>query len=209
MIDKPDILVDIDGCFANFILGSLDAIRESIDEARRSKYTSIGHEDIHSYAMEAVFDMTPDEIARWHTLVRMPGYCAAIPPYPGARFAIARLQEIGNVHPVTFPWPRAPHWIIEREDWLREHLGIDPDLVHYTRQKHLVRGAVFIEDTTKYLVKWRKHNPDGIAIRLSRPYNRSEPFTEGITVSTFDELVNRVEAALDLRERRRRAVYDD
>lgn len=210
---KQDVLIDIDGCFANFIDASLPHLRRVVCQHRAfdqlpSNLATAAHEDVASYRMEELFGLTSDEIATWHGLVKQPGYCAAIQPYPYARECIARLQRIANVYPVTFPWPKAPHWIIERETWLEEQLGIDPDGVIYTRQKHMVVGDIFVEDTTKYLVAWKKRHRDGVAIRVRRPYNKHEPFDHGVTVDTLEQLADEIEHAIELREAHRRSLWD-
>ena len=222
MRTRPRILLDIDGVFANFIDASLPIIKSIVlrrprgpttlvDEERawRAEIECFDHEDVKTYRMETIFGMTAVEIDEWFALVKEPGYCAAIRPYEGARECVAALQEIGDVHPVTFPWPQAPHWIIERERWLADELGINPGLAVYTSQKHVVAGDIFVEDTTKYLIQWREHHHDGVAIRMRRPYNEREPFTQGVTVRNFAALLQEVEAACDLREKFRRHLWDE
>jgi hypothetical protein len=194
-------LLDIDGVAADFIsraLKYLEPIRPNIK-----------HDDITAYRMEIPLGLTEAQTALWHQAICERGYCASIPAYDGAKEGVARLKELGDVHPVTFPFPGSPWWFLERETWLQEHLGIDPGLAVYTKAKHLIAGDVFIEDTTSYLIEWRKHNPDGVAIRMARAYNVHEPFEQGITVGNWSELVSEVQTALDLRERARRWVYAD
>lgn len=201
MRTRPRVLLDIDGVCADFItraLKHLEPIRPGLS-----------HDDITAYRMEIPIGLTEAQTALWHQAVCERGYCASIPTYAGAKEGVARLKELGDVHPVTFPFPGSPWWILERETWLQEHLGIDPGMAVYTKTKHVIAGDIFIEDTTSYLVEWRKHNPDGAAFRMRRAYNAHEPFTHGITVGDWSELVREVETVLDLRERQRRAVYDD
>lgn len=213
---RPIILVDIDGVFANFIERALPTVCATLRSTRTREayeagnFEAITHEHIVSYKMEEVFGLKPHEIACWHDWhVKQPKFCAKISPYPGAREAIAELQKIGDVHPVSWPWPKSPYWIAEREDWLAEQLGIDPGMSVQTSQKALVFGNVFIEDTTKHLVNWRNRWRDGVGIRIARPYNKSEKFELGVTVDTLAQVVDEVRHAMELRETRIRNRDED
>lgn len=195
MRTRPRILADIDGFFANFVDNALGVMHEIT-----GRHAHMKHDDVNTYAMEVACGLSREEKAAWFARIRSPGYCAAIQPYPGARECLAELETLGDVYPVTYPFPGSPWWIIEREAWMRDVLGLDPDRVVYTRRKYTVAGDFLLEDTTEHLVKWRAHHPDGVGIRLARAYNRHEPFADGFTVTDYAGVVRVVRDALDLRD---------
>src|SRR5574342_548548 len=103
MRTRPRILVDIDGFFANFIARSLPIIKQVVHDLRPNltveelaRINATTHDDVRTYRMEEIFHMTRDEITAWHDRVKSPLYCALIPPYDGAREAIAELKKLGD-----------------------------------------------------------------------------------------------------------------
>jgi len=191
---KPDLLADVDGFFADFCTRAIEAVHEIT-----GRHAHVKHDDIDTYAMEISLGLSPAEKAEWYAKIRSPGYCSSIRPYPGARECIAELQEFCNVYPVTYPFPKSAWWIPEREDWMRDELGLDPDAVIYTRRKYKIVGDFLLEDTTEHLIKWQKRHPNGVGIRMARTYNAREPYTEGYTVSTFGDVVRIVRDAISVR----------
>lgn len=196
MRTRPRILADIDGFFADFCSKAIEVVH-----GLTGRHAHVKHDDVDTYAMEVSFGLSPEEKAAWFAQIRSQGYCASIKPYAGARECIAQLEELGDVYPVTYPFPGSPWWIVEREVWMRDELGLDPDRVVYTRRKYAVAGDFLLEDTTEHLVKWRAHHPDGIGIRVHRAYNAQEPFEAGYTIKTFGQVVEIVKAACELQGR--------
>ncbi len=202
---KPRVLVDIDGLVLNFIDRALRVARELFE-------IELEHDDVDDYRMDQVLITKGgarfDEPA-WFAAIRERGYCLSIPEYPGVRESLTELRKIADLYAVTVPFPGMPYWMFEREEKLTRDLGFQTHQIIHTAAKYVCVGDVLLEDTTRHLVNWRAHHPDGVAIRMRRPYNAREPFEQGITVNNWTELVREVQTALDLRERKRRAVYDD
>lgn len=203
MRTRVRILADIDGFFANFIDNALGVMHEIT-----GRHAHMKHDDVNTYAMEVACGLSPEEKAAWFARIRSQGYCTAIRPYPGARECIAQLEELGDVYPLTYPFPGSPWWIVEREAWMRDELGLDPDRVIYTRRKYTVAGDFLLEDTTDHLVKWHAHHPNGVGIRLARAYNKSEPFPQGHTVINYAGVVHVVKDTIDRRERALNAWFE-
>lgn len=194
MTERPDILADIDGFFADFCSHAIATVHKIT-----GRHAHVKHDDINTYAMEISLGLSPEEKAAWFAEIRSPGYCASIRPYPGARECIAELQALGNVYPVTYPFPKSVWWIAEREDWMRDELGLDPDAVIYTRRKYKIAGDFLLEDTTEHLSKWLARHPDGVGIRMHRTYNAHEPLPNGCTVKDYTDVVNLVKLAIQTR----------
>lgn len=202
MRDRPRLLLDIDGVFANFIDRALVAIH-----AVTGRHADAKHDDCTTYAMEIAFGLSKEERDKWFALIRARDYCSSIPTYPGSRECVERMSKVADIYPLTYPFPRAPWWLIEREDWMRDQLGLDPDRVVYTRRKYVAAGDILVEDTTTHLIEWKKHHRDGLGIRIARPYNVNEPF-DGPTVDSFAALALLIETRVEELAKHQRDLWD-
>jgi 5'(3')-deoxyribonucleotidase len=162
---KPRMLMDIDGVCANWIGASLPHIRE---------ITGVDHQydDVKKPMIEDALGLTPEQARRFYEIVSSRGWCAAMPLYDGVREGVTRLSRMVDIFPVTKQFP-SDFWVRERERWLLDQLGIDPDRVVHTDSKFLVRGDLFLEDRIKNLERWHEEFPDGITILYDQPYNRA------------------------------------
>lgn len=118
------------------------------------------------YEFERCFP--PEECNAIHHIMANPGFCTSIPWYPAARTFVEALQTVGEVIAVTKPYPKGPQWAYERKAWLQPYIK---KVVH-TDHKELVGGDILIEDYPSNCITWLAHNPDGLAILLSRPWNQ-------------------------------------
>lgn len=185
-MNRPCVLLDIDGVAASFIDGALPFASTLTGRPHH-------HDDIDQMMMEKALGLTDDQTEAFYRHVSAEGWCRSIPVYPGAQEGIARLREFADVHPVTFQFP-SYYWVREREAWLKEHFDIDPNDVIHTNAKHRISGDVFVEDKTANLVKWKKYQR-GHGVLFRRRYNQNDSWDGGV-VSDWPSLVSHIEAVL-------------
>lgn len=165
------IILDVDGVSADFVTHSLRTL------------VALGgpqmqHDDIRTWD---IFGSIPREwedrmVAEWHR----PGWCAGIPLYDGARDAVMALREAAEVVFVTTAMEDAPHWMWERDRWLRQHLNAGArDTIFAASKKH-IWGDVFVDDKASNVAEWHRAHPASTAVLWDQPYNRSEKMPEGV-----------------------------
>ena len=163
MIKRRRILLDCDGVLADFVDACLDLIYIHTG----AKHTK---EEITQYD---IFDSLgiPQLKHLLTSAAEKPGWCYSFKPFPGARQAIKRLEEIGEVVIVTSPLV-TPRWYYERQKWLTDNLGIGKDRVIFTESKHFIEGDAIIDDSAEKCAKWHKEHPRKLTILKDTPYNK-------------------------------------
>lgn len=182
-MDRPELLLDIDGVARNFIAGTLPIVKNLTGHDHH-------HDDVDQWRVEKAFKLSPEHTRAMYDSVNQEGWCGSLPVYEGAKEGIARLREVVDVYPVTFQYPSL-WWVRECEVWLNENFGISPNDVIHTNAKHMVFGDYFVEDKTETLVKWRakwaKRGLVGTPIQFRRRYNENDAW-DGAAVSNWSEL---------------------
>ncbi len=156
---KPVLLIDLDGVIvellpmwlAEYALLSGEHLKvEDITEYHHEKF--VQHNSAWWAALEPALEKAK--------------------PVPGAIQAIERLREFYDMSFVTYCHPAAPRAAQIKTVWMRTYLGSwTTDRMIFTRQKHIIRGDIMIEDCEENLVKWRKHNEPCTTILVKAPYN--------------------------------------
>jgi len=101
-----------------------------------------------------------------------PGFCYGFDVLPGAKEAIRELRAAGcEVHFVTAIW-NSPTWVYDRNRWLTKHkLAAAPRGVTYTKDKHVVKGDIFVDDKISNVESWKEHWPNGFGVVWAQPWN--------------------------------------
>lgn len=164
---RPVVLLDCDGVLANLIGMNLRVLAHA-GIVRQ-------HDDVTAWDLADCLGLTESERAALKRSWSRPGFCADIPPYPGAAEAVATLREIADVYAVTAPMSSNPTWMHERREWLKAHMGFvgDSDIIQ-TSAKHLVRGDLFVEDKASTLQRWAYAWPNGTPVLWRQRYNDNE-----------------------------------
>lgn len=167
-MNRPRILLDVDGVSADFITPCLDAIHAHT--GRRFAPEDVTDWDI----MKSLGIGTEDAIAIYKSMER-PGLCMDIPVYPDAREGIASLREWADVWAVTAPFG-GPHWMYERDRWLVERLGFHKSHVLHVRSeaKPGIVGDALVEDKTSTLKAWSAAHPNKRGVLFLRNYNQND-----------------------------------
>lgn len=186
---KKRVLLDVDGVFANFILGALPYVH--MITGRKFE-----HDDVNQFMIERALDLDTQETTELYRHVASEGWCQRLPAYEGAREAIVDWRSLAEVWAVTQPYP-SRHWAYERDTWLTEGFGFSIDDVLHVRSKakHAIDGDVFVEDKTATLIEWQEHHPAGVGVLFERAYNRNDAWT-GPRVRDWSELRALVHAKL-------------
>lgn len=114
--------------------------------------------------------------AVWRIVDATPGWNVA--PFPEAAEALARLRVIGAVVAVTSPHTSGT-WMNDRSAWLKSIGFVKNDIIQ-TSGKFRIPVHVLIDDLTSNLVKWKRRNPLGLAIRWPAYHNKHDAVPAGI-----------------------------
>jgi 5'(3')-deoxyribonucleotidase len=173
---KPIVLLDVDGVVADFAGAFLrvyqSVTQEDVDVAAWHKSYDLWHGLGPKSREPVVREVVLGTVARSHF------HDEYITPCPGAREGLERIAQIGEVWFVTKPWDGAVRWMHDRERWLARHFGdidgiVVPERVIHARQKHLVRGDVYVDDLLENVVAWRVFHPESSAVLWKTPHNES------------------------------------
>jgi 5'-nucleotidase len=184
MVTRPVVLLDVDGVMADFVTAALRTIQEVRGLVVPPEQITTWH----------VHESIPG-CHRWWPEVEQhmfaPGWCEAIPPFPGAREGLASLRQLADVFFVTSPW-KSPTWAYERTRWLRAQMGVEDahERVVSTQAKHLVAGDVFVDDKPENVAAWAADHPSGLALLWDQPTNRTSPVRP--RCASWDDLVRAV-----------------
>lgn len=138
------VLLDCDGVLADFRTRALDVVEEVTGVRRlaaNSDWEMFGH--LNEEQNTAVWD-----------IIRSPGWCSSLEPYPEALEAVRELQELANVYILTAPVRGSQTWSYERTEWVSEHFGIGFHNVILAQAKYLVQGDVFVDDKPGHVREW-------------------------------------------------------
>jgi len=176
------VLLDVDGVLANFI-GRVCEVASSITGRVHKP------EDIKQFNFATELGLTPEQKREAHAFIEQPGFWRNLDPYPDAIEGVRRLQNLRDVEVVivTSPWNSCRTWLYEREGWLKEHFGIHHGDIIPTSRKHMVCGAMLIDDKTETLHAWRKVWGNG-AVQWQTPHNRLDPW-DGHSTRSWDRVV--------------------
>lgn len=151
-------LLDCDGVLGDFTGRFAERLMETWGFDLRD-------EDITTFDHSTVPNWQP----RFWDLLKEPGFVAEMKPLPGARAAVETLRGLGEVLCVTSPFDGAPHWMNERVEWLKHHMGFNHKDVIHTHRKDLIRGDILVDD--RYEHAW---DFPGKGLLFDRPWNQGE-----------------------------------
>lgn len=169
----PIVLCDVDGVIADFTQPILDFVNERCPDKEPATL-----EDVTQWSIRDALALTD---AMWKSvvndLIKVPGFCLGLNPYPGAIEGVKALAEVSDLYFVTSPWD-SQTWCYERSQWLRKHFGytLGSKLIQ-TSHKHLVQGDILIEDKPSTIAPWLRYDAVSWygfrkAILWDRPYNQ-------------------------------------
>lgn len=166
-MQRPRILLDVDGPIADFVAPALDAIFQVT--GRRFKVS----DHANGWDIFSGLGLSDDETKEVFRVMQVPGLCLGIPTVPGAREGVEELRKFADVWAVTSPFG-GEHWMHERDAWLVRHMGFHKNQVLHVRgeSKHGVYGNVLVEDKIDTLESWRAEWPGETPVLFELPYNQ-------------------------------------
>lgn len=189
MNKRARILVDCDGILGNFVDPTLDLIhqhtgdRHSRDEITQwDVFASVGKKE-HEHILDSA--------------VRAGGFALNMPVLPGAKEALARLEELGDVFIVTSNYG-APNWVDERDQWFAKNFNFSRKKIINASAKFAVQGEALIDDSDSNLKLWSEqwYNKHGIPLLFDSPWNRHVEHPGVHRVSDWDSLIDKLESHL-------------
>jgi 5'(3')-deoxyribonucleotidase len=157
MMQLP-ILLDCDGVLADFLTTVLReagidrTTKEITDWDLRESLTA----DEHLRVIRILSDS--DDIARKMDVM------------PGAQAAVDEMRAAGfHIVVVTSPWDSNKTWEHQRRKWLATHFGVKSNNIVSTASKHLVDGAVLVDDKVQTVERWRSQRGRP-AVLFRHPY---------------------------------------
>lgn len=188
------ILFDVDGVLADFIGKCLDYInlRDGIH---------LTHEDV-----SGDIRLTPYWGDDCDALVRSPGFCRDLKPFPEGVKAVESLKSQGEkIIFVTSPFGEAPTWCHDRQKWLESYFGVSRDDVIFARSKQYVDGLVLIDDLYRNVIDWTEYGKlcglERTALLFNQPTNKKTPMDP--------YPYNRVETADQIIEIVKQSIYEN
>lgn len=140
-------------------------------------------------------NLTVEELTTWHTHdharhgrriyepLQRKGFFRNLPAIPGA---IESLEILAQEHDVIMTSAAMfPSNFSEKVEWVRENLSFLPETnIALVSKKHLLRGAVLIDDGPHVAELFRKINPAAFIAGIEHPYNVSaRPFFDVLAPS--------------------------
>jgi len=160
------ILLDCDGPISDFVGHTLNTYH-----AAQTSWPGVNRSTLKRWEIvQELADIAGDQKVKTylHAKVKRPGWCADMPPIPGAREAVPCLLDTPglNVLVVTAPWDSSIHWMRERRDWLEKHCRVPARRVVFASDevKPLIRGDVFLDDKPSTVAAWAANHRDGLAV---------------------------------------------
>jgi 5'(3')-deoxyribonucleotidase len=160
---KPEALFDCDGVLSNFVKAALLGINRSVG-------TSFTEDQVYTWDVLDSIGWEYEETAQ--QVYNAPGFCSSIEPFEEAIDAMIEIRRYASVHIVTSPMRKSPTWRQERDDWVHEHLCLDPRRVMHTSTKYIVRGALYVEDKIEHVIDWLNYSSNGSAVLWGHQYSK-------------------------------------
>jgi 5'(3')-deoxyribonucleotidase len=185
MTNKFRFLCDVDGIVADFVTEALAIINSTC-----STDLSVG--DVTSWEL---LDLVKDPASKLQvkSLFNQKGLCASLKPYHGAIEALVQINSLADLYFVTAPLKTNPYWMFERHKWLVDRCGVQSSQVNFVKDKFIVGGDIFLDDSVANVNTWIDKHPGKLALLWTRPWNAScETHEEVVRVDTWEQILGMV-----------------
>ena len=161
-MQKPVIYLDLDGMIADLLSRLLTFYNDEHGTAI-TPATAWQHKAAHAdrFVGDALDDyLDRDRVFRY------------LDPVRGAYNAVIALQALGEVYISTAP-SRNHDSASDKIRWVLDLFPVHRRNIILTKQKHLLRGDVWLDDWAGNIKKVRAHNPTAFIGAIAYPYNAS------------------------------------
>ncbi len=161
---KMRILCDLDGIVTDLLHKWLNAYNKDYPYFKQlTKY------DVTEYIYNKI---SPIGRSMDH-YIEQPGFFIDLPSLPGAISTLARLHKDGHEIYIVTSHSKYPGSAAEKIWWVNRNLPfIDSNHIVITKDKHVVRGDILIDDTPEKLLSYKKAWPDAYLITIEYPFNK-------------------------------------
>ena len=74
-----------------------------------------------------------------------------------------------------------------KQRWIKKYIPyFDLSKIVFIKDKHIVRGDIFVDDCIRNVLKWKKENPEGCAFLMRAQHNLDKDYRGGIVSSLKD-----------------------
>lgn len=157
------ILLDMDGVLADFERGFFEAWC-----ARHPEHAAVPPAERTVFAIRENY---PKDLAGLvEAVYGSPTFFRTLHPIPGAIRGVREMLDAGHdVRLCTSPLTRYRHCVLEKYEWVEEHLGADlVARIILTKDKTLVRGDVLVDDNPTIVGSM---TPAWVHVLFEQPYN--------------------------------------
>lgn len=190
---KKRVLLDVDGVVANYVDLAFSVARDMHGVFGKLRYEDLDQWDIDRYLYSKLPPGHEYFTAEFWSRMNEPGRIFNMNPYPGAVECVKKLMEISDLYFVTSPTENNATWASERFAWLQKHFRCSRYQIVITAAKHVVSGAVLVDDKLSNLHSWKLHNR-GDALLFEQPYNKTDKWPS--RVGSYDALIDYLDVAL-------------
>lgn len=178
------ILFDCDGVLCDFCL----LVFDFIEKRTGVRWT---HDQVTEWEVFKSLGC-PELENEFKTAISQGGLVENMVCTPGSKPIVNHLKKNHNLVAVTAPY-NVNCWVPERRKWLMNNFDFKKDDIIFTSGKQHVPGDVFIDDHPKNIKKWKKANPEGIALLWDAPWNRSTQLNDSVTrVYDWEHLLDEI-----------------
>jgi 5'-nucleotidase len=163
MMKKLTILCDMDGIVT-------DLLKKWLDRYNTDHGDDLAVVDIKGQIHEHV---KPEVGTKIYDYIKEPGFFDDLEPIPGAIKTLTALVMEGHNVFLATAHADNPQCASAKIRWAQEHLGFSRKQVILIHAKHLLRGDVFIDDTSKKIKAYKEAWPDSSVLTIAYPYNEN------------------------------------
>ncbi len=182
-MDKPVLLLDMDGIIADFD-------RFSLDTYNRIHRTNWSVADVHLHIGDHEVINPEIDAKAIRRPFKEPGAFISLPVIPGSQEAVAKLLEYFTIFVVTTQYYGNPTCVHEKHVWLQRHFPAIADQGIYTKHKPQVKGDILVDDRPINCAQYKAANPQ--AKTASLIYAWSGNTHADIMAASWTELANKI-----------------
>jgi len=197
MNKKLTILIDMDQI-------TVDLLSKWLRDYNKEHSQTMTKADIHDWDIE---QCVPKE----HNIIKyimQSGYFLDLDPEEGAIDAIRWLSSKHDVYMVSAPCSN-PESAKDKIRWIRKNLPfLDKDSYVLTKNKHLIKGDVFIDDSPSNISRYRYSWPLATILTVAYPYNKAIQDIVNLRAESYLDMANAWREMVFYIERLERGIID-
>ncbi len=195
MKDKLVVLCDVDGVLADMSTHFISAYKRIAGiQLTKDQLNDLPIID-NVVKLYSPVKKQASHLNKLYTFLGKKGTCYSLPIFPGAQETVKILlnDPMVDFRILTAQFSRSKTWVYERTCWLKDHFNITTSQVIFAKDKSLVQGHLFVDDTPKNITEWKAVNTNHVAKLWLQSHNVKYSDSMDI-LCNWDELLNLVES---------------